>query len=148
MTRHYIKRAAGPYSPWAKFDGPEDIAIAKGFVRRGEHRKYKGRLTGDPIAEIDQHLMEHPVCQAVDQILSTFGRETNDRLELLATVDFAAVDLSAAGEPITAETVEKVIAANKDWAPKLDRVIFSRANLKRALARLEQMFPKFCGEAG
>jgi hypothetical protein len=40
------------------------------------------------------------------------------------------------------EAVKSVIATNREWAPKLDRLIFSDENIRRALAELLQLFPK------
>jgi hypothetical protein len=37
--------------------------------------------------------------------------------------------------------IKQVILANKEWAPKLDRAIFSDTNVDRALAELATLFP-------
>ena len=60
---------------------------------------------------------------------------------MLATVDFAALDLANRRSPITTANVKRIIATNKEWKPKLQREIFSDTNIERALAELRTLFP-------
>ena len=101
-----------------------------------------GFVAGDNVAKIDQYLSRYPVCQAVDWVIDQFRYRKNEQLELLATVDFAALDLIRGGLAVTMEAVKNVIATNREWAPKLNRLIFSDENITRALAELQQLFPK------
>lgn len=141
VSQHYLKKAAGPYSPWAKYGGPEKIAEKNGYVKQGKTGVYSGLISGDHIDKIDQYLPNYSVCASIDWVVDKFRFKKNDDLELLATVDFAALDLLREGQPVTRETIKKVIAANKEWAPKLDRAIFSDESIDRALAELAQHFP-------
>jgi type I restriction enzyme S subunit len=141
VSQHYLKKAAGPYSPWAKYGGPEKIAEKNGYVKQGKAGVYSGLVPGDHISKIDLYLANYPVCTAIDWVVDKFRFEKNDGLELLATVDFAALDLLREGQPITRDAIKHVIAANKEWAPKLDRAIFSDESVDRALAELAGLFP-------
>jgi type I restriction enzyme S subunit len=141
VSQHYLKKAAGPYSPWAKYGGPEKIAEKNGYVEQGKAGVFTGLVVGKKIEEIDRYLPNYPVCAAIDWIVEKFRFKKNDDLELLATVDFAALDLRGEGKPLTREMIKQVILANKEWAPKLDRAIFSDTNVDRALAELATLFP-------
>ena len=141
VSQHYLKKAAGPYSPWAKYGGPEKIAEKNGYVEQGKAGVFTGLVVGKKIEEIDRYLANYPVCAAIDWIVEKFRFKKNDDLELLATVDFAALDLRGEGKPLTREMIKQVILANKEWAPKLDRAIFSDTNVDRALAELATLFP-------
>ena len=81
------------------------------------------------------------MCGFLDWVANTFRFRKNEELELLATVDFAALDLIRDGTAVTLQAVRSLIATNKVWAPKLDRAIFSDTNISRALAELRQLFP-------
>ncbi len=141
VAHHYLKKAAGPYSPWAKYGGPEKIAEKNGYVRQTKAGVYSGLISGDHIDKIDQYLANYPVCAAIDWVVDKFRFRKKDDLELLATVDFAALDLLREEQPITRDAIKHVIAANKEWAPKLDRAIFSDESVDRALAELAGLFP-------
>jgi len=141
VSQHYLKKAAGPYSPWAKYGGPEKIAEKNGYVKQGKAGVYSGLLPGDQIDKIDLYLGNYAACAAIDWVVDKFRFKKNDDLELLATVDFAALDLLREGQPITLEAIKHVITANKEWAPKLDRAIFSDESVDHALAELAQLFP-------
>lgn len=60
---------------------------------------------------------------------------------MFATVDFAALDLVKQAAPITMENVERIIDENLEWQAKLQREIFSDANITRTLAELRTLFP-------
>lgn len=141
VCEHYLKKAAGPYSPWAKYQGPENIAVKNEYVKRLKAGAKQGLVPGDKIGKIDQYLSHYPVCAAIEWIVSQFRFRKNEELELLATVDFAALDLIEQGSEISMENVKHVIAANTEWAPKLNREIFSELNITRALSELRDLFP-------
>lgn len=142
VSEHFLKKAAGPYSPWAKYQGPEAIAFKKGYVKNGKVGDYTGFLPGDNIAEIDRYVPNYPICAAIDWVIGKFKFRKNDDLELLATVDYAALDLLLENKPVSLDGIKQVIAANKEWMAKLKREIFSDANITRALAELRGAFPK------
>ena len=142
VTEHYLKKAAGPYSPWAQYRGPERIAREKRYVKHIKTTKYEGLVTGKNVKEINRYISRYPVCTAVDWVLGAkFQFRTNDDLELLTTVDFAALDFLRDGKGISLEAIKRVIATNKQWVPKLKRAIFSDENITRALDELRKLFP-------
>ncbi|HXC36845.1 MAG TPA: restriction endonuclease subunit S [Candidatus Acidoferrales bacterium] len=141
VTTHYLKKAAGPYSPWAKYQGPEKIACENGYVKSAKVGELTGFVPGDKIADIERYVPKYPICAAVDWVVAKFKFRKNDDLELLATVDYAALDLIVRKQPVSFEGVKQIIATNKEWAAKLKREIFSDANIKRALTELHTIFP-------
>ncbi|MGA2546182.1 MAG: restriction endonuclease subunit S [Rectinemataceae bacterium] len=145
VTKHYIKKAAGPYSPWAKFDGPENIARVRGYVQDTKADPLEGMIAGGSIAEVDKYTTDPLVGDAVDWVMKNFRYETNDNLELFTTVDFAAVGLRKEGKEIAREEIKKVIARNKEWAAKLKRELFSDENIGKALKKLARVFPEMYG---
>jgi len=140
VRRQFLKKAAGPYSPWAKYQGPEKIAVGKGYVKACRVDKRTGLIAGDNIEEIDQYLPRYGFQGALDWAVARFRFKKNDDLELLATVDFAALDLMDQGLPVNVQTVRELIASEPEWSPKLDRAILSDRNIQRALAELAQHF--------
>lgn len=141
VTEHYLKKAAGPYSPWAKYEGPEKIALKNGYIKNAKDGDYVGFAPGENATSIDSYL-HYPICAAVDWAVAKFQFRSNDDLELLATVDYAALDLIGRKKPMSFEEIKNVIATNKEWASKLKREIFSDANIKRALTELRAVFPR------
>lgn len=141
VRERFLKKAAGPYSPWAKYQGPERIAQRNGYVKSTKVGNFVGFVVGDKIDKIDQYVSRYPVCAAVGWVVSNFLYKKKEELELFATVDFAALDLIEQGTAITMENVKRIIATNKEWTAKLKREIFSDANIERALSELRALFP-------
>lgn len=137
----FLKKAAGPYSPWARYKGPEKIALKNGYVKRAKVGKFEGLVVGDKIAQIDVYLPRYPVCRAVSWAIESFRFRKNDELELLTTVDFAALDLKKANNPITLDAIRRIIATNREWSAKLKREVFSDINIARILDELQHIFP-------
>jgi hypothetical protein len=146
VMKHYIKKAAGPYSPWAKFDGPEDMARMHGYVRDTKTDPLEGMVAGESIAEVDEYVADPLVGDAVDWVMKHFHFETNDNLELYTTVDFAAIGLQNVDKEISRDEIKKVIARNKEWVAKLSRKLFSDENIDKALKRLTGYFPETYGK--
>lgn len=141
VGQFFLKKAAGPYSPWATYRGPETIAQKNGYVKKAKVGSFVGFVAGDSINKIDRYLSHYPVCAAVDWVASKLRFKKNEELELLATVDFAALDLIEQGVTITMENVKHLIENDQAWKPKLQCGIFSDANITRALVELQTLFP-------
>jgi type I restriction enzyme S subunit len=141
VTQRYLKKAAGPYSPWAKYGGPEKIAKKNGYVQKAKRGSIEGLVAGKHINQIDRYVSRYPVVAAIEWVVDKFRFKKNDDLELLTTVDFAALDLLRDEEPVTPQAIKRVIATNKEWAPKLNRSVFSDSNISRALGELCSLFP-------
>ena len=141
VTQHYLKKAAGPYSPWARYQGPENIALKNGYVKRIKVGVYEGLVVGTNIDQIDAYLPRYPVCNAIEWVVTQFRRRKNEDLELLTTVDFAVLDLNRASKSVSVDAVKEILATNKEWKAKLTREIFSDFNIARALDELRGLFP-------
>jgi len=141
VTSIYLKKAAGPYSPWAKYQGPEKIAKKNGYVVWTSVSKLSGFMPGPKIEEIDRYVSRYPVCQAAHWVVKNLKYTNKLDLELFATVDFAVLDLHCEGKRVTVDSIKELIRNNSDWAPKLERSIFSDFNIQRALQELGRLFP-------
>ena len=142
---HFLKKAAGPYSPWAKYRGPENIALRNGYVKRFAVEKREGLVAADKISSIDTYVVRYPVCHAATWVAEVFRFFKSDHLELLTTVDFAVLDLKERRSRITIPEVKGVISSNKEWAPKLERGLFSDECIGSALKELSALFPSSYG---
>jgi type I restriction enzyme S subunit len=87
------------------------------------------------------YLSRYSVCGAVNWAIENFRFRKNDELELLTTVDFAALDLKRANNAITLDAIRRIIATNKEWSAKLKREVFSNINIARKLDELQHIFP-------
>lgn len=136
--------AAGPYDPASRYQGSEKIAVQNGYVR--EHTSAKGAsgfVAGEKIAEIDKYLPNYGVIEAMDWVVKTFRCKKNDELELLTTVDLAALDLLTRGEAVDGASIRDVIVSEPRWLPKLDRDIFSDIQIQAAINELERHFGRY-----
>ena len=140
IGERFMKKAAGPYSPWMRYQGPEGIAIKNGYVKRLNGSKGSGFVSGNNIGQIDKYISRYGFTDPLNWVVNTFRYRTNDDLELLTTVDFAVLDLLASGKPITTASVRELIASEPNWAPKLERAIFSEEKIAKALKELDQYF--------
>ncbi len=52
----------------------------------------------------------------------------------------AVEDLRRAGKPVDVDAVKSVIHDNPEWEAKLEREIFSDANIARAIAQTKALF--------
>ena len=138
VKEFFLKQPAGPYSSRATYQGLERIAQQQGYVKKVG----TGFLAGDNIGKIDQYVSRYPVCIALDWVVGKFRYRKNEDLELLATVDFAALELIQHGKTVTMDGVKNVIATSSKWAAKLNREIFSDDSITQALSELRQLFPK------
>ena len=134
----YLKKAAGPYNPATKYNGPEGIALKNKYIRRHSRDQFTGFVASENIAQAEKYFAEwygNDVLAWMEQF-----RVTNDELELLATVDMAMEDLRRENKPVGLETVKQIIHDHPEWEAKLDRKIFSDANITRAIKKCEQLF--------
>ena len=135
----YLKKAAGPYNPQTKYGGPEKIAKHNGYIT--EHKGPKGHsgfIAADNIAQAEGYF-EKWYGPEVIQWLEQFRYKKNDDLEVLATVDMAAVELRAAGKSVDVAAVKDVIASHPEWEAKLDPPVFSDANIAEAIKQSDDL---------
>ncbi len=135
----YLKKAAGPYNPQTRYGGPEKIALQKDYMRRHRSDRGQGFIASANVEEAE-HYFDRWYGGEVLQWLEQFRYKKNNDLELLTTVDMAVEELCEAGEEVSVESVKDVIRSNPEWKPKLDRSIFSDANLARAIEDCQKLF--------
>jgi len=135
----YLKKAAGPYNPATKYKGPEGIALRNGYIRQHVRDQFSGFVAAEKIGEAEDYFLKWYGADVLTW-LKQFRMEKNDELELLATVDMAVDDLRRAGSPVTLSAVKQIIESHPEWQAKLDRPIFSDANIERAIARCHNLF--------
>jgi type I restriction enzyme S subunit len=134
----FLKKAAGPYNPKIKYQGPEAIALKNGYVREHNNGTYAGFVAGEKIAQAEQYFAEwYP---GAKEWVEQFHFEKTDELELLATVDMAVEDLRSRGRAVALKAVKEVIRTHPEWEAKLSRSIFSDGNIKRAIGVCRNLF--------
>jgi type I restriction enzyme S subunit len=135
----YLKKAAGPYNPQTKYGGPEKIAKQNGYIR--EHKGPKGHsgfIAADNVAQAEGYF-EKWYGPEVIQWLEQFRYKKNDDLEVLATVDMAALELRASGKTLDVAAVKDVITSHPEWEAKLDRAAFSDENIAEAIKQSDAL---------
>lgn len=135
----YLKKAAGPYNPATRYKGPEGIAHKNGYVRTHHNGTYPGFVAAGNVAEAEAYFAEWYGSEVLAW-LERFRLKKTDELELLATVDMAMEDLRRTGKAVTMDAVKQVIRDHPEWQAKLDRPIFSDANITRAIAECRALF--------
>lgn len=135
----YLKKAAGPYNPKTRYQGGERIAVKNAYVRPLHNGTWEGFVAGDKVAEAEAYFdrWHEP---AVRTWLEQFHYTKTEELELLATVDMAMEDLRHADNPVTLAAVRQIIASHPEWQAKLERPIFSDANIERAITKCHNLF--------
>jgi type I restriction enzyme S subunit len=136
----YLKKAAGPYNPDVKYKGPEGIAQKNGYIRQQSSGKFSGFVAAEKISEAERYFDQWYGRDVLDW-LEQFRFQSNDQLELLATVDMAAEDLLHANARVDVEAIKSVMRAHSEWQKKLERAVFSDLNIAEALRRLRELFP-------
>ncbi len=137
----YLKKAAGPYNPRTRYGGPERITVQKGYSRKHSNGTYSGFIAGEKIDEAEKYFESWFGDEAL-KWLEQFRYEKHDQLELLTTVDMALVDLQNENTETSLESVKQLILSDPEWAPKLDRSIFSDDNIQQAINRSLRLFGK------
>jgi type I restriction enzyme S subunit len=140
VAEGYLKKAAGPYNPSVKYKGPEGIAQKNGYIRAHTNGKFSGFVAANNIAKAEDYFEKWYGSDVLDW-LEQFRRNTNDDLELLATVDMAMQEIQTSVKRVDLPAVKAVISNHPEWEAKLDREIFSDTNIARAIQRARKLFP-------
>lgn len=138
-AKGYLKKAAGPYNPATRYKGPEGIAQKNGYVRAARSRTLFGFVSGENINQALVYFRKWYGSEVLEW-LEQFRYEKNEALELLATVDMAILDLRAAGKKTTVENIKEVLRIDPEWKPKLRREVFSDTNIKRTIAKCQDLY--------
>ncbi|OPB89597.1 hypothetical protein BAS06_04360 [Elizabethkingia miricola] len=133
----YLRKAAGPYNPKTKYGGPEKIALNSKYIQNWKGDKgTTGFVVAEKIDDAKKYFSNYWQIADLDWLVTEFKFKSNDELELLATVDNSLVELSKKNLELTPTNVLDIIKSEKEWEAKLERTIFSDANVERAIMSL------------
>ena len=135
----YLKKAAGPYNPAMKYKGPEGIALKNRYIRRHVRDQFEGFVADNRVAQAEEYFSRW-YGNDVLSWLEQFRKKRNDELELIATVDMAMEELRRSELPAELATVKQIIQNTPEWAAKLQREIFSDANITLAINTCIKLF--------
>lgn len=138
----FLKKAAGPYKPSARYSGGEKIAQKSGYVTLTEADKGTLFAVGKNVEKAIEYAKKWDYLPAIDWLVQNFKYTKVDELEVLATVDMAICDLTAAGQEISVENIKSLIKNNAEWSPKLEKTYFSDTNIAAAINKSQAFFPE------
>lgn len=139
VAEGYLKKAAGPYNPKTKYNGPEKIALENKYVQEHSNGSYTGFISGTNATQAEDYFLKWYGQDSLDWLIQ-FQFEKMDELELLSTVDMAMVELKETKEIVSLADIKALIKSDKEWKAKLERSIFSDINIQRAINRLKILF--------
>ena len=139
-TDDYLKKAMGPYNPQMKYSGGEGIALRNKYVKKG---KQGGLVTGDKIETAEEYYNRYFSSESLTRLVHNFKFETTEKLEVLATVDYAIISLKKQGEDITLINIKKYIESDKEWKPKLQKEYFSDDAIIKAMNKSKTLFNSY-----
>lgn len=140
QMQNYLRKAAGPYNPKTKYAGPEKIAHQNGYVADHKNGNLTGFIAGKNIAAAKTYFENYWSMDNLNWLDTNFHYKSNDQLELYATVDNAMVELHEKNKPVNVEAVKQIIKTEKEWKAKLEREIFSDANIQKAINYLPTIY--------
>lgn len=140
QMQNYLRKAAGPYNPKTKYAGPEKIAHQNGYVADHKNGNLTGFIAGKNISAAKTYFENYWSIDYLNWLDTNFHYKSNDQLELYATVDNAMVELHEKNKPVNVEAVKTIIKTEKEWKAKLERDIFSDANIQKAINYLPTLF--------
>ena len=138
----FLKKAAGPYKPSARYSGGENIAQKNGYVLLTGADKGTLFAIGKNIDKAIEYAEKWDYLPIVDWLIQNFKYSKVDDLEVLATVDMAICDLTADGQEISVENIKSLIKNNAEWSPKLEKTYFSDTNIAAAINKSQAFFPE------
>ncbi len=135
----YLKKAAGPYNPKTRYEGPESIAIKHKYI------SLKGQdhfAIGANVNDIDKYFQNYNFKEAFTWAIKKFKYVKDVELGLLATVDRAVLDLQTQKKPVSSKSIREFIGSHDEWAPKLNQPVYTEFNISKSLRELRNYFPK------
>ena len=141
-TEEFKKKAAGPYADEIRYKGGEPIAIKSKYII--SHKGTKGTIfsIGNNINQAREYINRWNMQADIEWVKKTLKFEKVDKLELWATVDMAICDLKSSKIPISVASIKNLIATNKEWSKKLEKLMFSDKNIADAITILQTLFIK------
>ena len=108
------------------------------YIRTNTNGKYSGFVVDDNIEQARGYI-DKWYSSDVLQWLEQFRYESNEQLELLTTVDMAVCELAKNKQTASVADVKKVIRNHPEWKAKLNRPIFSDANIAAAIDKSREL---------
>lgn len=136
----FLKKAAGPYKPSARYSGGEKIAVSSRYI--SETRSDKGSVfaPGEKIQAALDYAAQWDLVSTVDWLLQNFKYTSVNNLEVLATVDMAICDLKKTGATISIEAVKNVLRDDSEWMDKLVKSYFSDKNISHKIKLTQKLW--------
>jgi len=135
----YLKKAAGPYNPKTKYGGAEKIALTNKYIKIHKNNKFSGFIENDNIKQAHDYFIKWYGEDALIW-LEQFRTIRNDTLELWATVDMAIQEIHKSGNEVSLKSIKDLIANDKEWKDKLNKLFFSDENIKSAIKKSKVLF--------
>lgn len=138
-AKGYRKKAAGPYNPDTRYKGPEKIAQNNRYIKSHTTGEFSGFVIDESIERARKYFDKWYGGEVL-QWLEQFRYESNEQLELLATVDMAICELANNKQTISVKGIKNVIRSHPEWKAKLNRPIFSDENITAAIEKSQELF--------
>lgn len=136
----YMKKAMGPYNPKMKYQGAEGIAIRNKYVKEVGGR---GLVATDTISKVEDYYNRYFKPEVLDWLDKNFHYESNNNLEVLATVDYAIIDLKKQNREITLENIKAYIEGDEEWKPKLKLDYFTDSAIQKAMVKSKTLLNSY-----
>ena len=133
----FLKKAAGPYKPSARYSGGERIATKNGYVTIAESTQGARFAIGPKIAKAIDYAEQWGYLPVIDWLVENFKYSKVDELEVLATVDMAICDLKSSGQNCSVSEIKALINQNSEWRQKLQKPYFSDYNISKAIKTIQ-----------
>lgn len=135
----FEKKAMGPYKSEMKYRGAEGIAINNKYIKLAQNKTGRGFVAGDNIDKALEYFNRY-YTPDIFNWLEQFRYTKNDKLETLATVDFARLELEEKNITVNVDNIKNVIAENEEWKPKLTKPHFADTEIQKAINWSRELF--------
>ena len=142
-TADFLKKAAGPYNPSMKYSGGIAIAKAKSYITEARGRYGFGHIPGATIAELEPAVERYGYGASATWVNQHFKFKKNEEWELLATVDYAMLQVRDA----TPADILAYVANDPEWRPKIEKLGLTEFKIESAMLEIRALFPNANGSA-
>ncbi len=142
-TADFLKKAAGPYNPSMKYSGGIAIAKAKSYITEARGRYGFGHIPGATIAELEPAVERYGYGESATWVNQHFKFKKNEEWELLATVDYAMLQVRDA----TPADILAYVANDPEWRPKIEKLGLTEFKIESAMLEIRALFPNANGSA-
>lgn len=136
----YEKKAMGPYNPKIKYRGGEGIAIRNKYVKKVGER---GLVSDNAILKAEEYFNKYYSRESLSWLESNFKFAKNEDLEVLATVDYAIVELRSQNKSINLENIKSYISSDEEWKPKLQKDFFNDKAILNAMNKSKTLLNSY-----